>query len=336
MKKIILSIFLIISLITTACSLDDFKKPVDANSEEKIKVEVPKGASTSTISEILAEKNLIKSEFFFKREVKNLGYDGKLKAGEYRLSKSFNLNKIIEHLYKGLTYEETVKFTVPEGLEVQEIVDLLIKENIINDGQKFKDELKSQLKENKLTKNIDYINLEGFLFPDTYIVSKDASAKQVVSKFLNRFNKVFDETTIKKIEESKFSFYEILTLASIIEREVAVDNERNVVASVFYNRIDKGMYLQSCATVQYILGERKANLLISDTKIDDPYNTYQYEGLPPGPICSPGQKAIKAAVNPKQTDYLFFVKSYKNDGSHIFTTNLKDHNYYKNKLKERK
>lgn len=336
MKKIILSIFLIISLITTACSLDDFKKPVDANSDEKIKVEVPKGASTNTISEILDEKNLIKSQFFFKREVKNLGYDGKLKAGEYRLSKSFDLNKIINHLYKGLTYEETVKFTVPEGLELQEIVDLLIKENIINDGEKFKEELEKQLKENKLTKNIDYVNLEGFLFPDTYIVNKDASIKQIVSKFLNRFNKVFDEETISKIEESKFSFYEILTLASIIEREVAVDNERNTVASVFYNRIDKGMYLQSCATVQYILGERKANLLTSDTKIDDPYNTYQYEGLPPGPICSPGEKAIKAAVNPKDTDYLFFVKSYENDGSHIFTTNLNDHNYYKNKLKERK
>ncbi|MGM0378360.1 MAG: endolytic transglycosylase MltG [Bacillota bacterium] len=336
MKKIILSIFLIISLITTACSLDDFKKPVDANSDEKIKVEVPKGASTNTISEILDEKNLIKSQFFFKREVKNLGYDGKLKAGEYRLSKSFDLNKIINHLYKGLTYEETVKFTVPEGLELQEIVDLLIKENIINDGEKFKEELEKQLKENKLTKNIDYVNLEGYLFPDTYIVNKDASIKQIVSKFLNRFNKVFDEETISKIEESKFSFYEILTLASIIEREVAVDNERNTVASVFYNRIDKGMYLQSCATVQYILGERKANLLTSDTKIDDPYNTYQYEGLPPGPICSPGEKAIKAAVNPKDTDYLFFVKSYENDGSHIFTTNLNDHNYYKNKLKERK
>jgi UPF0755 protein len=145
---------------------------------------------------------------------------------------------------------------------------------------------------------------------------------------------VFTEEMLNHIEENNLDLYKIINLASIIEREIVHDDERAIASSVFYNRLDVNMRLQSCATVQYIIEERKPILLDSDTAIDNPYNTYKYTGLPPGPIASPGEASIKAAVYPADTDYLYFVRSYENDDSHIFSTNLADHNRAARKLHE--
>ena len=170
-------------------------------------------------------------------------------------------------------------------------------------------------------------SLEGFLFPATYDVSPQEGEESIVRKMLSAFQarmeKNFNEGSYNGLDLNQ-----MITLASIIEREIKVDDERPIAASVFYNRMNQGMMLQSCATVQFILGERKPVLSVEETKIDSPYNTYINKGLPPTPIASPGMKSILAAINPAQTDYLFFVKTGE-DGSHTFTKTFEEHKQMK-------
>ena len=147
--------------------------------------------------------------------------------------------------------------------------------------------------------------------------------------FRSTYEEVYKSTIEDRIENTGLSLNELMALASIIEREGKVDEERPLIASVFYNRLEKGMHLESCATIQYALGERKDKLTYDDLKIESDYNTYKHKGLPPGPIASPGLKSIEAAVSPANVDYLFFVSN--GDGTHTFTTNFKDHLDAKNK-----
>jgi UPF0755 protein len=324
---------MIVVLFSTGCGvMDEFEKPVDSSDETEYVITIPSGASTSSIAKILLDYNMIYNEFVFKSKVKELSFDGKLKAGDYKLSKSFDLETIINKLYAGDIYIETVKFTIPEGLELDEIVDILLEKNIIKNKEAFLDALSQEIKNYDLINNLDVVNYEGFLFPDTYVIKKDVSNEEIVNKMLSRFVKVFDEEMLKYINENNMDLYQIITLASVIEREIMVSDERVIASSVFRNRLDIGMKLQSCATVQYVIEERKAMLTNNDISIDNEYNTYKYLGLPPGPICSPGEASIIAAVYPADTDFLYFVRSYKDDNTHIFSTNLADHNKAKDKL----
>jgi len=332
MKKVLI-ITMIIMLLLTGCNvMEEFEKPVDSSDETEYLITIPSGSSTNGIGKILFDNDLIRNELVFKKVVKDMGYDTKLKAGEYKLSKSFDMNLIIEKIYKGDIFIETVKFTIVEGLELHEIIDLLIDENIIDFKEEFLTVLEEELNNYDLIKNMDYTNFEGFLFPDTYEIKKGASDKEIINKMLSRFIKVFDEKTLTYMNENDIDIYEMIILASIIEREVMVKEEQVIVSSVFHNRLDINMLLQSCATVEYVIEERKLILSNKDIAIDNEYNTYKYSGLPPGPICSPGEGAIKAAIYPEDTDYLFFVRSYEDDNTHIFTTNLRDHNNAARKL----
>jgi UPF0755 protein len=334
MKKSIIILLMSIFLLTGCGFVDEFKTPVDPEDTSEIVVNIPSGSSTSSIGETLEEYDLIYNTFIFKQTVKDLGYDGKLQAGEYKLSRSNDLETIIEKLYSGDIYEETVTFTIPEGLELDEIMDVLIEKDMIDSREKFMEVLKSEVENYPLFADLELVNYEGLLFPDTYTIKKDASASEIINKMLKRMTSVFTEEMLNHIEENNLDLYKIINLASIIEREIVHDDERAIASSVFYNRLDVNMRLQSCATVQYIIEERKPILLDSDTAIDNPYNTYKYTGLPPGPIASPGEASIKAAVYPADTDYLYFVRSYENDDSHIFSTNLADHNRAARKLHE--
>ena len=184
-------------------------------------------------------------------------------------------------------------------------------------------------------KFLDYVErehyLEGFLFPDTYIVRPNASAYDVIDKMLNKFNLIFKEKYYTQMDLLNMNLNEIISLAAIIEREAKLDSERVVISSVFHNRLDINMKLQSCATIQYILGERKEFLTYDDLEIESDYNTYKYSGLTPSPIASPGEKSIIAALYPEETDYLFFVTTENNDGSHYFSKTYDEHNINKNK-----
>ena len=149
--------------------------------------------------------------------------------------------------------------------------------------------------------------LEGFLFPDTYSVPKGSSEKFIINEMLKRFDEIYTPDMRKKAKKMGYTDREIVTVASIIERETVLDDERAKVASVIYNRLDKNMKLQMCSCVQFLLGKQKHFLDENDISIESPYNTYIYEGLPPGPIACPGKASLEAALNPAKTDYIYFV-----------------------------
>jgi UPF0755 protein len=334
MKKGLILLLVMVFLLTGCGMVEEFKAPVDPEDTSEIVVNIPSGSSTTGIGEILVEYDLIYNTLIFKQTVKDLGYDGKLQAGDYKLSRSNDLETIIEKLYTGDVFEETLSFTIPEGLELDEIIDILMEERVIDSREQFMSTLKAEVGTYPIFADLELVNYEGLLFPDTYTIKKDASTSVVIRKMLNRMTSVFTEDMLNHIEENNLDLYKIINLASIIEREIVHDDERAIASSVFYNRLDINMHLQSCATVQYIIDERKPILSNQDIAIENDYNTYKYPGLPPGPIASPGEASIKAAVYPADTEYLYFVRSYENDDSHIFSTNLADHNRAARKLHE--
>jgi UPF0755 protein len=238
------------------------------------------------------------------------------------------MESIMKQLINGTVL--TVRFTIPEGFDIAKVTDRLTAGNLVN-----KDEFINQLTNGVFSYRFlsdvpaGKERLEGFLYPDTYEIYPDATEKKIIDKMLSRFDEVFTEEYYRRADELGMSVSQIMTLASIIEREAKVAEDRPVIASVFYNRLAIDMPLQSCATVQYILGEQKEKLTNKDIAIDSPYNTYKNAGLPPGPICSPGIESIKAALYPSDTDYLYFLA--KGDGSSVFSVTYDD--FLKNKAK---
>lgn len=320
-------LFLMIGVIFVKSFYEDSLGPMEKSNPSDILVHIPPSTSTNEIANILYEKGLIKHPLIFKYEVKKKNVDSKLKAGEYNLSTGMDLNTIIENLTKGVKDLNTVRFTIPEGYELVQMADKLEKEGLVN-KDRFLD-LTSR-KENFQDK-YDFLNLleenqslEGFLFPSTYEVYIGSTEEEIIDKMLDGFQRIYDKNIKDKLEETDLTLNEVITLASIVEREGKVDSERPLISAVFHNRLKKGMMLQSCATVQYILGERKEVLTNEDTSIPSPYNTYINEGLPPGPIAAPGEASIIAALNPAEVDYLFFVLTGE-DGSHTFTTTYEEH-----------
>lgn len=320
--RLLISAVVMIGIIAIAASslytryVEDKSEPVAAGSTEVISVTIPSGAGTERIAEILQENNLINSIWVFKLQTKNAGYGGKYQAGHYSLSPGMSMNEIMVLLLSGKA--DTVRFTVPEGYDIRRVAEKLSAEGFI-DADEFMKEVETGVFD------YDFLaeapagpeRLEGFLFPDTYEIFATADEHDIIDKMLYQFSKVFTEESEARAKELGMSVREVITLASIIEREARVPEDRPVIASVFYNRLKIGMPLQSCATVQYILGEQKPVLSIEDTQIESPYNTYLISGLPPGPIASPGAESIRAALYPADTEYLFFLA--KGDGSHAFS-----------------
>ncbi len=334
MRKWLLMLVLLLTL--TGCSaVDEAAAPVDPTDDSLVTFEVPAGASTTRIAEDLKSAGLIKSMQIFKMKAKELEADGKMQAGTYRLSRAMDNRRILETLVEGDVYVETVKVTIPEGLELEEILTRLEKAGL-GSAEVYRDLLATATFE-----GIDYLYrldrdhlLEGYLFPATYTFEVGTDEKEVLTRMLKRFGEVFAPEDWAVLDEREMTLGELITMASVVEREAKRDDERATIASVFYNRIAIGMPLQSCATIQYALGERKERLLYADLEIDSIYNTYQHAGLPPAPIASPGEASIRAALYPEETDYLYFVVSGEDDGSHVFTTNLADHNRAKARVNE--
>lgn len=335
MKKKFTLLFIIIIFI---CSIILFQynnnlKPL--KSEEKkeiIRIEIPVGSSVEGIARLLEQKGVIKSSFAFSLYSKLNHIEDKYKAGIYDIDNSKAIKEIASELQHGKGFQEIIRFTIPEGFEVRMIVDKLV-ELGLGDRDKFYDVINNHYFDYDFLADIsrEEERLEGYLFPDTYEVYKNTSEEEIIDKMLERFNQIFNEEFKARASELNMSINEVVTLASIIEREAKVDEERKIVSSVFHNRLNINMMLRSCATVQYVLKERKEVLLYKDLEIQSPYNTYLNPGLPPGPIASPGLKSIEAALYPDDTDYLFFVA--KNDGTHIFTKTFKEHLEAQNKLK---
>jgi len=299
-------IFLITILFVTAIYF-----PLEENSATQKVVTIPSGTNAKEIVVVLEENEIIrKNNYTFRILTKLLKLEDQLKHGEYNLSPSMNMLQILDKLVKGEVI--TYKITIPEGYTCTQIAELLDKKEVA--------EKETFL---KLAKDSEK-SWEGYLFPDTYEVPKKYGAKNMSKVMLSNFNQIAIENKFtEKAEEIGFSLDEIIILASIIEKEAKFSEEKSKVSSVFYNRLEIGMKLQSCATIQYILETPKEILDENDLKIDSPYNTYLYRGLPPGPICNPGLDSIIAALEPEEGDYLYFVLG--ENGRHIFSKTYQEH-----------
>lgn len=246
-----------------------------------------------------------------------------IKAGQYSIEGNYNLKEIIDLLESGKG--RMVKLTIPEGYSLAQIVEILEKTGHI-DKDKFYQELNN--KRDKFPYPTPNGNFEGYLYPETYFLPEKYDEKIVIDTMLNEFLKRFPVEKYPDKEE----FYKKLIMASILEREAMVKSEKPVMASVFYNRMKKGMTLSSDATVNFVYNYSKKRIYYKDLRVDSPYNTYKYKGLPPAPICNPAVDSVEAAYNPADTDYLFFVA--KGDGSHYFSKTYKEHlNFQRNNKK---
>ena len=261
-----------------------------------------------------------------------MGASSKLKYGSFTLSKGSSLKTLIEGLTKGGAQKEGIWFTVPEGYTIEKIAVKLEKEGICKE----KDFLDAVSKEydywflESIPKDIQVkYRLQGFLFPDTYEIGENTIAEDIVRTMLDQFGAQYTKEMDEQAKNLGKTTFEIVTEASIIERETEVDEERPVIAGVIENRLKADMALQMCPTVLYPLTDGMydvTQVTYEDTKIQSPYNTYQNKGLPAGPIANPGLPCLKAALNPAEHDYFFYhTDETKNDGSHIFTKTYEEH-----------
>lgn len=298
--------------------------PVDAGSAEVYQVRIPPGAGAREMASLLYTRGLIRSPMAFVLYTTYHGYNKKLLSGTYALSPGSNLPQLVQQLRGGQINE--LSFTIPEGYTLKQIAAVLRREGLIPSEEDF---LEAAAKGDY---NFPWMQelppgpnrLEGFLFPDTYRVVPGATAEEIIQKMLDRFTQVYSSGYQEFADHVGLSTLEVLTLASLVEREAKLASERPLVAAVFLNRLEDGWKLESCATVQYILGHPKENLSDDDLKIPSPYNTYLNYGLPPGPIAAPGLASIEAVLYPADVPYLFFVA--KGDGSHYFSRTLAEHN----------
>jgi UPF0755 protein len=290
--------------------------PAGFDQKEEIFI-VKKGSGLKSVSSELEKRKLIKSKelFIFWALLKGGARD--IKAGEYSLNQSMSPVRIFTMLSSGAV--KTHPLTIPEGLAIEQIADILAQKGLVDKREFITLALDKDL---AAFYNIDGQSLEGYLFPDTYLISRDRGAREVIDLMVKRFWHIFN--SLEKDQKPPLSLREIVTLASIVEKETGLAEERPLIASVFLNRLKKRMRLESDPTVIYGLKDFDGNLTKEHLQSPNPYNTYRHRGLPPGPIANPGRDSLDAVLNPVQTEYLYFVS--KNDGSHRFSTTLKEHN----------
>ncbi len=296
---------------------------------------VRQGESTGEIAENLAQEGLISSPWIFKYYARFRGMDDKIEAGRYALNSDMTMREILETLTRATGAEE-VTFTVREGLRLEEVAAALEEQGIVTAAD-FEAALKGTYNYDFLADRPTGASLEGYLFPDTYSIPRTFTATQVVDFMLQNFDRKFSLDMRQTAKAHDLTIFQVVTLASIIEREAVVDGERPIVASVYLNRLTAGMALDADPTVQYGLGysERQQRwwpqiyfdeLNITNlSELDNPYNTYLYAGLPPGPICGPGLASLQAVVSPAQTDYYYFVAKGDGSGEHAFAKTLEEH-----------
>lgn len=282
-----------------------------------VDVTIPSGSGDGDIAQIMQSAGVISSTTEFMSAVSSSGADGTLKSGTYHLTAGMAPADVVAELVKG---PEAISVTIPEGFTVAQTAERM--QSVLNIST---EDFLAQAKASNYTTDYTFLSgayndsLEGFLFPDTYQFDESATADQVIRAMLDEFKAVtstLDFSTAAQ-GDTALSQYQVIVMASMIEKETAQPQERPEIASVMYNRLNSGMLLQIDATVNYALG--KYDLLsMADLAVDSPYNTYLYPGLPAGPICSPSLDSIKAAANPAATSYLYYVASSALDGTHVF------------------
>ena len=304
--------------------------------------EIKKNEGAKTIGSNLVEANLIQNKYYFYYYLRLEDLTQKIQAGNYELSPNMTIQEITKKIVDGEIKEAYKKLIIPEGFTNAKIIQRIMEIDPAL-SQEFKEIVNCQCQtgvecacleiRNKYAflKDIpDGIDLEGYLFPDTYYIYPEDDAIKLFAKFLNNFENKVTPELLRSIENQGKTLHEILTMASVVEKEVRSDQDKKIVAGIFWKRIDDDYFLQSCATLAYILGEDKKQYTIEDTKIDSPFNTYQNIGLPPGPVSNPGLKSIEAAISPEKSDYYFFLSDFQT-GETIFSETLDEHNINKYK-----
>jgi len=269
----------------------------------------------------MCSRRIVGSAFLFRLHMRLEHRHESIKAGEYRFIHPVTVRRVAAQLVEGRVYYHRI--TVPEGLDWQETAETLSRQGF-GESRQFLDLIADPGP--ILDLDPEARNLEGYLFPETYFVTRDATPEEIIGMMVERFRKNWSADLAGRAESLGLSVREAVTLASLIEKETALPGERPLVSSVFHNRLQRGQKLACDPTVIYAVKLVKpwdGVINQSDLKLDSPYNTYLYPGLPPGPIASPGLASIRAALFPEETDFLFFVS--RNDGSHIFSSNYRDH-----------
>ena len=296
--------------------------------EQDTAVLIPKGSGVKEIRGILARHHLVAADLRFLLLAALTGSAGHLRAGEYLIPARATPLQILRLLEQGAIIRETV--TVPEGLNIEQVAMLLAQDGWIN-MQRFINLTRDR--EFNRTLDLDLASLEGYLFPDTYQLTRgDMTEEDILGMMTRRFHAVWKEIT--GTGQPGMTRHQVVTLASIVEKETGAPLERPLIARVFLNRLARNMRLQSDPTVIYGIDNFDGNLTGDHLRRETPYNTYVIAGLPPGPICNPGRKAMEAVLRPADSPYLFFVS--KNDGTHYFSVTLNEHNQAVSKYQKKK
>ncbi len=297
--------------------------------DEAVTIKIAEGSTAKQVVTVLDDNDLIMNKISFEIYIRLNNAAGDIRPGKYTFEPGkVTYDSILSMLKAGDVVSAESKLTIPEGYTVWQIAQLLEEKNIV-EAQDFLDYASSETPiYDYIPDGSDYTKFEGFLYPETYVIGSSWDSETILSVLLDQFDKIWTEERQAKAEAMGMTAKEIITVASLIEREVKVDSERPIVASVIYNRLNAGMLLQIDATVQYALGNQKERLLYSDLEIDSPYNTYKYKGLPAGPIASPGIACIDAALNPADTNYFYYQTSADGDGSHYFCETYEEHQAY--------
>jgi len=290
-------------------------QPLKGDGDGEVRVVIPQGASLGEIADLLEDQGVVSSSSFFQLRARLAGRSGELKPGRYTLARDMSFVSVLDALEEGLP-PNVVQISIPEGLSRAEVAPRVkrLKGNYIkatrsNPGLDPRDYKAKGAK-----------SLEGFLFPATYELKKGQPVRKLVDQQLGAFKRNFDSVDLRYARSKNLTPYDVLIIASLVEREVQVPRERAIVASVIYNRLHDGIRLDIDATTRFVVGKWSGALRVSELQNPSPYNTRVHMGLPPGPIGSPGLASIKAAAHPAKTSYLFYVAAVCGDGKHKFAS----------------
>lgn len=288
--------------------------------------EIEEGEGVKVIGQKLEDAQLVKNKYYFDFYIWKTGSREKIQAGKYELKGTMTIPEIVQVLSLGEIVSNEVKVTFPEGTSAKEMAGILKQKGF--DGNAFLQDINSG---SGIAADYEFLkdkpqkaNLEGFLFPDTYIFFKDAGAASIINRMLQNFDEKLTPKMREDIQSRGKNIFDVVTMASILEKEVRTADDMKIASGIFWDRIGAKMPLQSCATVAYVLGKEKKQYSAEDTKTPSPYNTYINKGLPPGPIDNPGMNSILAAIYPAKTDYNYFLTDPAT-GKTIFSRTLEEH-----------